>query len=203
MEWVLGIIGGWVCGQDPGHTWSPGGLPLSWCQRCTGLYAGACIAAWLHLWSRPRSNGRFLEAHGLMLALMVPFGFHWVSQGPVLRAVSGVLFGAAVVTFLWLPVSGFWTRASLGAPSGFKLAIYVAGLALVAMAVPLLGECGGRWGNVMLSVLAVGGISALALLVCANLFLLSGWLRRTWAALPGGSTASDHARMARGQTGEQ
>ncbi len=53
----------------------------------------------------PRLTGRFLEMHGAFLLLMVPFGFHWVAQGPVLRTLTGVLFGFGVVTFLWLPLS--------------------------------------------------------------------------------------------------
>jgi len=94
-----------VCGQDPGHTWAPGGILLPCCQRCTGLYVGAGVAVLLHLWLRPRLSGRFLEIHGAFLLAMVPFGFHWVAQGPILRTLSGVLFGFAVVTFLWLPLS--------------------------------------------------------------------------------------------------
>ena len=94
-----------VCGQDPGHTWAPGGILLPCCQRCTGLYVGAGVAALLHLWVRPKLSGRFLEIHGAFLVVMAPFGFHWVAQGPALRTLTGVLFGFAVVTFLWLPLS--------------------------------------------------------------------------------------------------
>jgi uncharacterized membrane protein len=94
-----------VCGQDPGHTWAPGGILLPCCQRCTGLYPGAGVAALLHLWLRPRLSGRFLEIHGAFLLVMIPLGFHWITQGPVLRTISGVLFGFGVVTFLWLPLS--------------------------------------------------------------------------------------------------
>jgi len=105
---MLEILAHWfaaVCGQDPGHTWAPGGILLPCCQRCTGLYVGAGVAALLHLWLRPRLTGRFLELHGAFLLLMVPCGFHWVTQGPVLRMLTGVLFGFGVVTFLWLPLS--------------------------------------------------------------------------------------------------
>ena len=97
-----------VCGQNPGHTWAPGGMLLPCCQRCTGLYVGAGVAGLLHLWLRPRLSGRFLEIHGAFLIFMVPFGFHWVADGPVLRTVTGVLFGFGVVTCLWLAIE---TRA--------------------------------------------------------------------------------------------
>jgi uncharacterized membrane protein len=105
---MLEVLAHWfaaICGQDPGHTWAPGGILLPCCQRCTGLYVGAGAAALLHLWLRPKLSGRFLEIHGVFLVVMVPFGFHWVAQGPVLRTLTGVLFGFGVVTLLWLPLS--------------------------------------------------------------------------------------------------
>ena len=56
----------------------------------------------LHLWLKPKFSNRFLLVHGAFLLLMAPFGFHWLPQGPVLRTMTGVLFGFGVVTFLWL-----------------------------------------------------------------------------------------------------
>jgi uncharacterized membrane protein len=105
---MLEILGHWfaaVCGQDPGHTWAPGGVLLPCCQRCAGLYVGAGVAALLHLGLKPRLNGRFLEIHGAFLLAMVPFGFHWIAQGGLLRSLTGVLFGFGVVTFLCLPLN--------------------------------------------------------------------------------------------------
>jgi uncharacterized membrane protein len=95
-----------VCGQNPAHTWAPGGILLPCCQRCTGLYVGAGVAALLHIWLRPKLSGRFLEDHGAFLLAMAPFGFHWLKDGPTLRTATGLLFGFAVVTFLWLPLAG-------------------------------------------------------------------------------------------------
>lgn len=95
-----------VCGQNPSHTWAPGGLLLPCCQRCTGLYVGAGLAALLHLWLRPNLTRGFLRVHGAFLLFMAPFGFHWVAHGAAMRTITGVLFGFAVVTFLWLPVLG-------------------------------------------------------------------------------------------------
>jgi hypothetical protein len=94
-----------VCGQNPGHTWAPGGTVLPCCQRCTGLYVGACVAALLHGLLRPKLTARFLEVHGAFLLAMAPFGWHWLPQGPILRATTGMLFGCAVVTYLWLPLA--------------------------------------------------------------------------------------------------
>src|SRR5512136_137064 len=105
-----------VCGQDPGHTFAPGGLLLPCCQRCIGLYAGAALSALLHLRLRPKLTGRFLELHGGFLLLMLPFGYHWIPQGPFLRAATGVLFGCALVTFLRLPLSQIIPRSPENGP---------------------------------------------------------------------------------------
>ena len=189
MHDLLQTIFGWVCGQNPGHTWAPGGVMLPCCQRCTGLYVGACCAGWLHLWARPKLSSRFLQTHGLMLILMVPLGFHWVAQGPVLRGVSGVLFGAAVLTFLWLPLASARDRrtASQGAASQRKTnpagwVAYGAGLTLAVVGMPLMAERGGRWASWVLVGMALGGLLMLAALVAANVCLTSAWLRRVWVS---------------------
>jgi len=110
-----------LCGQYADHTFVPGGLWLPCCQRCTGLYGGAAMAALLHLWLRPRLTARWLALHGLCIALMVPCGAHWIPQGPVLRAASGAVFAFGVFTFLWAPVRARMTgrspNGSRGAPT--------------------------------------------------------------------------------------
>jgi hypothetical protein len=105
---MIEILGHWfaaVCGQNPGHTWAPGGILLPCCERCVGLYIGAGVAALLHFALRPKLTGRFLQIHGAFLLVMVPFGFHWIAHGAALRSASGVLFGFGIVAFLWLPLS--------------------------------------------------------------------------------------------------
>jgi uncharacterized membrane protein len=191
---ILHQLFGAVCGQDPDHTWAPGGLLLPCCQRCLGLYAGAGIAALLHLRFRPQLTGRFLEAHGGFLLLMAPFGFHWVPQGPVLRTISGLLFGFGTFAFLWLPLSGrfadpgaFGTglgrigligligrrRFAKGETFGMRprLMAYNIGLAVAAVLVPLLAAFGGRGIAYALSGLAFFGLAALAAVICGNFAL--------------------------------
>jgi uncharacterized membrane protein len=178
-----------VCGQNPGHTWAPGGVLLPYCQRCTGLYVGAGVAALLHLWLRPRMSNRFLSIHGAFLLFMAPFGFHWVAHGPVLRAITGVLFAFAVVTFLWLPVAGGTGErmsrslrvsgqdaggaggrtASLGPPFGSWL--YFSGLAATGMLLPLAGSLGGTFTAYGLSAMAAWGALCFAALIVANVGL--------------------------------
>ena len=160
---MLSHLFGAVCGQNPGHTWAPGGILLPYCQRCTGLYVGACVAMWLHLWLRPKLSGRFLEIHGAFFLVVAPFAFHWVPQGPVLRTLTGVLFGFAVVTFLWLPLRG---RA------GDKPALsYLGLLGTTLVLVPLTAARGGASAAYALAGLAFCGAVTLLALVAANLAL--------------------------------
>ena len=154
---------------------------LPCCQRCTGLYAGAALAALLHLWLRPKLSGRFLEVHGAFLLAMVPFGFHWVAQGPVLRTLIGVLFGFGVVTFLWLPVP---SRARVpAAPPRSQSATwhYFLSLGTTLIVLPLAAKLGGTAAGCILSALILCGAVALVSLALADVGLgLRGtvrWLR--------------------------
>ncbi len=163
-----------LCGQNPDHTWSPGGFALPCCQRCLGLYVGAAVAAALHLWLRPRPTARFLKAHGLFLLLMVPSGLHWIPQAPALRAVSGGLFGFGVAAFLWLPVSA---RLAPRAPAGSPI-VYPAVLAATLALTPLLGRLGGAGAAYALAALAAAGAGVLLALTLADLVLAFALLSR-------------------------
>jgi uncharacterized membrane protein len=168
--WIEEVFG-WLCGRYPGHVWAPGGIELPFCQRCTGLYAGAAIALALQLSLRPCLDRNFLAFHGLLLLLMAPFGLHWLPQGPVLRTLSGVWFAFAVVAFLTVVPSVAeearrrvcWRR-SIG---------YLLGLGVTLLMVPLLARKGGVPGAILL--VGLGGIGALglALLLVANLVAIA------------------------------
>ncbi len=161
-----------VCGQNPEHTWAVGGVLLPCCQRCTGLYAGACVAAWLHWWLRPVLSARFLQVHGLFLLLMVPFGYHWLPQGPVLRTDTGVLFGFGLVTYLSLPIieasQDFRRKRGTESPDGRSAMAYAFGAITTLVCLPFLALQGGEFARAIISTVAVGGLCALAALVFAN-----------------------------------
>jgi uncharacterized membrane protein len=194
LDW-LNYLFAFVCGQNPEHTWAPGGILVPCCQRCLGLYAGAALAAGLHLWLRPRLTSRFLEVHGAFLLLMAPFGWHWLPQGPVLRTLTGLLFGFAVVTYLWLPVAsrilqgngGLGSLAPCERPADFKSAIqqianlrYTFGLLATLLLVPWLAAQAGGFAAYLLSGLAGLGALALAGLVVLDTVLgLIGLARLT------------------------
>jgi len=168
-----------VCGQNLSHTWAPGGILLPCCQRCTGLYAGAAVATLLHLWLRPKLSSRFLELHGAFLLAMVPFGFHWVPQGPMLRTLVGVLFGFGLITFLRLPLHGTAGEQCHPYPVWVWYLLVLAG---ILVTLPLAAARGGTTGAYVLSGLIAAGVLALGAFAVADLGLgLRGvmrWLRR-------------------------
>jgi uncharacterized membrane protein len=182
-----------VCGQNPEHTWAPGGVLLPFCQRCTGLYIGAMVGVAMHLAGRNRKSlsqtkptsspcpslgfsipGRLLLIHGFFLLQMIPFGYHWLPQGPVLRTETGVLFGFGVATFLGLLPATVW-----GSPftlSGSRS--YWAGVIGTILLLPILVQWGGSPGARVVMVLGCGGLLALAGLAAFNLFIIGAGLVR-------------------------
>ena len=180
-----------VCGQQPDHTWAPGGMLLPLCQRCTGLYTGAAVAAFLHVFAPPKFTSRWLELHGAFLLLMVPFGFHWIPQGPALRTVTGVLFGFGVLMFLRMPLSFGSGATGLfpGDPTACrcKPRVYLAVLTLAGGALPWLGQYGGALASYVLLTLCGVGALALAALILTDIAIgTAGAIRmvvrliRTW-----------------------
>ena len=165
------------------------------------------MAGLLHLWLRPRLSSRFLEIHGAFLIFMVPFGFHWVADGPVLRTVTGVLFGFGVVTCLWLaietrarvPMVRLWggalspalspsegerekTQPALVA-SVLQAPLYFLVLVATLVLLPLAASLGGALVAHVLCVLVTWGMLCLAELVVANvaigLLATSRWCLRS------------------------
>ena len=181
---LLRHVFGWVCGQNPAHTWSPGGELLPLCQRCTGVYVGAFVAVLLHLAWRPAPTTRWLWLNGAFLLLMIPFGFHWIPQNAELRCGSGILFGFGLVAFLWLTLPEKFSRSSQREEAQTKIAneaepprisfykFFAAGLLAALAATPLLAENGNAVAAGALIFADVAGALALAALLPANLFFL-------------------------------
>ncbi len=163
-NWLLPIFST-VCGENPHHIWSPGGQPLPCCQRCTGLYVAALIAMGLHLWFRPAINKRFLQIHALCLLQLGLFVFPWLPQSPVLRTISGSLFGFGIVSFLW-PAITAWCPPS-GVPR-FSTGAYTFGLFACLALTPATAEWGGNTGAFILTFLVSTGALALAALASVN-----------------------------------
>jgi uncharacterized membrane protein len=197
MPELLRHVFGWVCGQNPAHTWSPGGELLPLCQRCTGVYVGAFAAALLHLAWRPAPTPRWLWLNGAFLLFMMPSGFYWIPQNPELRCASGILFGFGLVAFLWLtlPENHFrsdrgneaqnstgYRPSAIGNESGSPhigfYKIFAACPLAVLVLTPLLAEYGNGVAAGILMAACVAGALALAALLLANIFCLLHWLFR-------------------------
>ena len=208
MQDLLRHIFGWVCGQNPGHTWRLGGELLPVCQRCTGMYAGAFVAALQHLWWRtataptplwlngtganrgqecPRSGApapAWLWLNGAFLLFMVPSGFYWIPQNPELRCGSGILFGYGLVAFLWLTLpTRFATNEARGA-SGAVVQARVHSKSLIANMTVLCATLAvvpllAEYGNAAAAVLLTATCVGGALALAA-LLLANGFLLLRW-----------------------
>jgi uncharacterized membrane protein len=165
----------WVCGQNLAHSWSPGGELLPCCQRCTGVYVGAFVAALLHLAWRPAPTPRWLWLNGAFLLFMVPSGFYWIPQNPELRCASGILFGFGLIAFLRLPLAG---KNPPEKNSPAQIGGFAAALLVCLLLTPLLAENGNALAANFLGAATAGGALALAILVLANFFLALRWLVR-------------------------
>jgi uncharacterized membrane protein len=165
MQHLLLTLFSAVCGENPGHIWSPGGQPLPCCERCMGLYVGALAAVALHLWCRPVITKRFLQLHAVCLLQLGLFVFPWLPQSAVLRTVSGTLFGFGVVAFLWPAVSDWRLPFRT---SRFGIGVYAMGLVGGLAIVLGIAEWGGRPGAFVLTGLILAGVIALAVLASVN-----------------------------------
>ena len=163
-----------VCGQNPAHTWTPGGEWLPFCQRCTGFFVGVAVALLVQVALRIRPSARFLQVHGLFLLAMVPLGLHWVAQGPVVRTLSGLLYGFGVVSFLWLFLGE--CLPGIRGQDARRLRLYSAGVGMSLVGVPVLAAWGGRGAAWVLTSTAVVGLAGLGVLVLSNLGIGIAWL---------------------------
>jgi uncharacterized membrane protein len=175
---VLDQIFSYVC-RSP-NIWAPGGEALPFCQRCTGLYVGCLLALVLCAVFRPRPTWPVVSMHGLLLVLMVPFGYHLVPQNAVIRMLSGQLFAFGLVYYLALNAAGrfnLWKENSGENVWGCVLWA-LAGITALQVAV----QAGGLLTGAVLSWLGLAGLLGYAALVIANLALLPpailGILRR-------------------------
>jgi uncharacterized membrane protein len=183
MAGFMQEIFGLVCGQNPAHTWAPGGELLPLCQRCTGLYVGAALALLLLILYRPPIDIRYRWLHAMLLLAMTPFGFHLVPHGEVLRTMSGHWFGFGSVGLLWLMPGELWADKGHRKPS---LRSYLLLGLMSLISVPVFAQWGGALAAVTLSWLALAGLAAIAGLLLGNLILLL-YTMITWFRLQTGA----------------
>ncbi len=186
MTGFMQKIFGLVCGQNPAHTWAPGGELLPLCQRCTGLYVGAVLALLLLILYRPPIDARYRWLHAMLLLSMTPFGFNLVPHGEVLRTVSGHWFGFGIVGLLWLMPGERWVDKCHRKPS-LRSYLLLGSMSLIS--VPVCARWGGALAAVTLSWLALAGLAVIAGLLLGNMILLmytmvTWFQRQTGADVP-------------------
>jgi len=161
-----------VCGQV--NLWAPGGEALPFCQRCTGLYVGGAWAQLLWLAFRPRPTLRVLGMHGMLLVLMIPFGYHLVPQGGEVRTATGLLFAVGLTYFLAFNPAARWRpwENQRGNERAYWAGILVS-LPLLLLAV----HSESVLAAVVLAWLGVVGLLGFAGLALANLALFALFLR--------------------------
>lgn len=162
-----------ICGQQ--HCWVLDGQALPFCQRCTGLYAGAFCAFVLILIFRPRPNVFLYWIHGIFMLVMIPFGFHFIAHGGLMRTFTGALFGFGLVYYLALNPFTAWQAWK--AATAWRTRAY---LLLIAILLPLLlltVRWGGGLSALFLTGLGVLGFAALCLLTAVNVAVLPGTFR--------------------------
>jgi hypothetical protein len=172
-----------VCGQE--HVWDLGGQLLPFCQRCTGLYVSGAPVLFLFGIFRPRPSLVVLSVHGFLLLLMVPFGYHLVPQGAVVRTLTGQLFAVGMLYFLALiPAArmNFWgkTRRS-------SVRLYATGVFVSIVALQFAVHTGGPPTAMALTGLGVAGLVTYAALAVATVALLP---RAVWRVVRRSSTTS-------------
>jgi hypothetical protein len=131
---------------------------------------------------RPRLTGRFLEIHGLFLLVMVPFGYHWLPQGPVLRTVTGLLFGAGLVSFLMVFLPSSNPLSCAGNPSVGR--VYFMGLAATGALTVVAAASGLRGASMAITLLVSAGTLTLLVLFSINAVLYASafarWCLSSW-----------------------
>ena len=178
----LASLFSYVCGQN--HCWVPGGTALPFCQRCTGLYVGGTVAFLLWAFFRPRPTPLVLWIHGLLLLLMVPFGFHLVPQNALVRTLTGQLFALGLVYYLTLvPAARRYEDAARGNP-----AAYAGGFVLSLLGLQLAVREGGAVAGTVLAWTGLAGLAVYVLLAAAVLVLLPGTILRMLRRAPATGT---------------
>jgi uncharacterized membrane protein len=166
LEQVFALL----CSQAADHTWAPGGVLLPFCQRCTGVYFGAATALLLQLTFKTRPRPWLFWLYGIFLLQMVPLGFHWVEQGPLVRTFSGQLFGFGLVGYLGLlPGARLVIPERKGSRDGW---ILLAFLGVTVPMLPALAMWGGQASWIFLTTLGALGLLSLALLVSIDVGLI-------------------------------
>ena len=154
-----------VCGQV--NVWTVGGRTLPFCERCTGLYVGGLYALLLVIVFRPAPGVKLLAVHVLLLLQMVPFGFHLIPHGAVVRTITGEIFALGLVYCLSAGLlSAFPSERKEGSLAAYAIAASL-GMPLLLLAI----RFGGKNTATVLGFLGLGGLAVYIVLAIASLMM--------------------------------
>jgi len=163
MNWLAQIFSH-VCGQA--HCWAPGGVVMPVCERCLGLYLGALWSLGLILTLRAAPSRALVWLHGMAMLAMPPFGYHFVPHGPIVRTVTGFLFGVGMVYYLVLIPADVLHLERF--TSNRPVIPYVVAALIPLPWILLAAKYGSRLAGSFLALLAFAGLALATLLVVAN-----------------------------------
>ena len=99
-----------ICHQDPARSFLIAGQPMALCSRCSGIYAGFLAGCLALLVARLAGRGGRLSSppsRWVLLASIVPSALEAVAEltglvtdGALLRALTGSLFGCAAAFYV-------------------------------------------------------------------------------------------------------
>lgn len=94
-----------VCHQMPGHSWFIAGYQMAYCQRNTAIYTTMLLVGLLYAGRHRRTGGLPLWLYALLaLPMLLDGGAATLGvrdSTPLLRSLTGTLFGAATVWFAY------------------------------------------------------------------------------------------------------
>lgn len=97
-----------LCHQEVDRCWIFGGLPIAFCQRCTGVYLGAFFMAFILPLARFKPTKKIIFIHAIFILQMIIFGLHLIPHNGSVRTISGQIFIYGVIYFLWLNIQNRW-----------------------------------------------------------------------------------------------
>ena len=126
------------------------------------MYAGATLAALTLPLARFKPGAGMLWLHGAAMLQMLVLGFNPFAEPAWLRTLSGSVFAAGAVYFLWLPLRVRLWPEGRGGPRGYLLAAAGGLILLQALLWANLRAAGAA-----VEVAALAGVTLLPLLVLA------------------------------------
>jgi uncharacterized membrane protein len=157
-----------LCHQESSRAWVVTGVTLPLCARCTGVYAGAALVALTLPFARFDPSRRMLLCAGAAMLQMGVLGFNPFVEPPTLRMLSGSLFSAGAIYFLWLPIRAILWGVKADRPSPFLIA------AAAAVALPqVLVRTNALWAASAVEALALVGVALLALIAMIDAVMIT------------------------------